>query len=157
MTILTDHINFNINKSVAAIFLVSCILLLSLSCNDDNSSSPIPDVYVNIVINPASIEYGNLNIPGNYTLIKGGYRGIIVYHVIDNQYLAFERTCTYDWDKPCSKLVIDPSGLIARDTCCKSSFLLLDGTPMEGSLATIPLKQYKTMYDANFGRLYITN
>lgn len=117
----------------------------------------MPDVYVNIVINPASIAYNNLNIPGNYALIKGGYRGIIVYHFIQDQYLAYERTCTYDWDQTCSKLVMDPSGLIAKDTCCGSQFLIIDGTPMEGSKAIRPLKQYKTYYDANFGRLYITN
>ncbi len=131
-------------------------LFFAIGC-DDKEDYPMPDVYVNIVINPASISYNNLNIPGNYALIKGGYRGIIVYHFIQDQYLAYERTCTFDWDKDCSKLVMDPSGLIAKDTCCGSQFLIIDGTPLEGSPATRPLKQYSTYYDANFGRLYITN
>ena len=157
MNLLSGCDRFSCFTRLANLTLVFCLIVSFWACTDDNDISPIPDVYVNIVINPASIEYGNLNIPGNYALIKGGYRGIIVYHVIDNQYMAYERTCTYDWEKPCSKLIIDASGLIARDPCCKSSFLLIDGSPMEGSLATIPLKQYKTMYDPNFGRLYITN
>jgi hypothetical protein len=135
---------------------LSFFFLFAIGC-DDKDEYPMPDIYVNIVINPASISYNNLNIPGNYALIKGGYRGIIVYHFLQDEYLAYERTCTYDWDKNCSKLVMDPSGLIARDTCCGSQFLIIDGTPLEGSPATRPLKQYKTYYDANFGRLYITN
>lgn len=144
------------NYSLRILLLLALLWPLGWGCSD-TQETPIPDVYVNIVINPASIEYGNLKIPGNYALIKGGYRGIIVYHYMQDEYIAYERTCTYDWDKPCSKLVMDPSGLIARDTCCGSAFLIIDGTPMEGSKATLPLKRYKTYYDANYGRLYITN
>jgi hypothetical protein len=147
---------FKITPAFRAFLLLIFLLVSGTGCND-TQESPIPDVYVNIVINPASIEYNNLNIPGNYALIKGGYRGIIVYHYLQDEYIAYERTCTYDWDKPCAKLVMDPSGLIARDTCCGSAFLIIDGTPMEGSKATVPLKRYKTYYDPNYGRLYISN
>ncbi|MEJ5302559.1 MAG: hypothetical protein HPY80_02265 [Bacteroidales bacterium] len=148
--------SIQVMRSIRTLLILFLLSVTESGC-DKTQESPIPDVYVNIVINPASIEYNNLNIPGNYALIKGGYRGIIVYHYLQDEYIAFERTCTYDWDQPCSKLVMDPSGLIARDTCCGSIFLIIDGSPMEGSKATLPLKRYKTYYDANYGRLYISN
>lgn len=140
--------------------LSSCILaclMLFLGCGTNDEDSPIPYVSVNITINPSSIEYGNLNVPGNMALLKGGYRGIIVYHYMQDEYLAFERTCTFDPDNSCAKLKVDLSTLLAKDTCCGSQFLLIDGTPLEGSKALRPLKQYRTAYDPAYGLLHIYN
>jgi hypothetical protein len=133
------------------------IAMLSSACGSNEEESTIPYVYVNIVINPASIEYGNLNVPGNLATIKGGYRGIVVYHYMQDEYLAFERTCTFDPDKSCSKLKVDISTMLATDTCCGSQFILLDGSALEGSKATRPLKQYHTTFDPAYGQLYIYN
>lgn len=147
-------------RTKVIIQFTSILLLMMVvpSCGkEDTESTEIPYVYVNFTIDPSSIEYGNLNIPGNYALIKGGYRGIIVYHYTQDEYLAFERTCTYDPTESCSRLVVDETGVIARDTCCGSRFLLLDGTPMEGSKATRSLRQYRTTYDAYYRRLHIYN
>lgn len=141
-------------------FLVTLltILLTAPSCGKENTdTTEIPYVYVNFSIDPSSIAYGNLNIPGNYTYVKGGYRGIIIYHYTQDEYLAFERTCTYDPSVSCSKLNVDESGLIARDTCCGSGFLLLDGTPIEGSKATKSLRQYRATYDSYYRLLHIYN
>ena len=87
-------------RSYYAFFLLAVVLsiiLLSPSCGKENTdTTEIPYVYVNFSIDPSSIQYGNLNIPGNYAYVKGGYRGIIIYHYTQDEYLAFERTCTYD-------------------------------------------------------------
>lgn len=137
---------------------IIALTLIIPSCGKENTdTTEIPYVYVNFSIDPTSIEYGNLNIPGNYAYINGGYRGIIVYHFTQDEYLAFERTCTYDPTVTCSKLVVEESGLIARDTCCGSGFLLLDGTPVEGSKATKSLRIYRTTYDTYYRRLHIYN
>ncbi len=137
--------------------VILCFSLFSLGCGGNEEESPIPYVNVNITINPTSIEYGNLNVPGNMALLKGGYRGIIVYHYMQDEYLAFERTCTFDPENACAKLKVDLSTLLAKDTCCGSQFLLIDGTPLEGSKALRPLKQYRTAFDPNYGLLHIYN
>lgn len=143
-------------KNLIISFVVFIFLIVPTSC-DNSDDSPIPAVYVNFTINPASLQYNNLNIPGNYALLNGGYRGIIVFHFIQDQYIAYERTCTFDPEKSCSKLIIDKSGLIATDTCCGSQFLLTDGSPLEGSAASRPLKRYNTSYNASYSSLHIYN
>ncbi|MDO9510546.1 MAG: hypothetical protein Q7J34_02195 [Bacteroidales bacterium] len=143
----------NIKLGVILFFI---LFVLPFGCSD-SEDSPIPTVYVNFTINPASIQYNNLNIPGNYATLNGGYRGIIVFHFIQDQYIAYERTCTFDSEKACSKLIVDNSGLIAEDTCCGSKFLLTDGSPLEGSPATRALKRYNTSYDAYHSLLHIYN
>lgn len=145
-------------KSTLQISVVVFMLLLTPSCaKEDTDTTEIPYAYVNFSIDPSSIEYNNLNIPGNFAYVKGGYRGIIIYHYTQDEYLAYERTCTYDPLESCSKLVVDESGIIARDTCCGSGFLLLDGSPVEGSKATRSLRQYRTTYDAYYRRLHVYN
>lgn len=141
-----------------ALLIILPFLVLAPACGkEDTDSGEIPYVYVNFTIDPASIEYENLDIPGNFSYVKGGYRGIIVYHFTQDEYLAFERTCTYDPAVSCSRLVVDESGLIARDTCCGSGFLLLDGTPVQGSKAAKSLRAYRTTYDPYYRRLHIYN
>ena len=141
--------------SIIVIFLFSSVIWVG--CSDDDPEPEIPYVYVDFIIDPSSILYNNLNIPGNYAYVNGGYRGIIIYHFTEDEYIAYERTCTYDPQETCSKLRVDKSGLIAVDSCCDSKFILLDGSPMEGSKATIALRRYQTSYDPYYKRLHVYN
>ena len=123
-------------------------ILSSFNCSKTNTvDSMIPYRYVDFTINPAGIQYNNLNIVGNYTYVTGGYRGIILYHATPGDFRAFERTSTYDYpnDYEC-RVVVDDSGMIAVDSCSDSKFILLDGSPFSGP-ATLHLKQYHTYYD----------
>ncbi|HML85572.1 MAG TPA: hypothetical protein PKE52_10470, partial [Bacteroidales bacterium] len=63
--------------SIIVIFLFSSVIWVA--CSDDDPEPEIPYVYVDFIIDPSSILYNNLNIPGNYAYVNGGYRGIIIY------------------------------------------------------------------------------
>lgn len=143
------------HRSKILIVLMILVFIVFDSCKKDKENyADIPYVYVDFTIDPM---LNNLNNVGDVEVFTGGYRGIIIYRASTESFLAFERTCTYDPNQTCSKLVIDSgSNVIAVDTCCGSSFLLLDGTPVTGP-ATLPLKQYHTSYDVNNSRLRVYN
>lgn len=127
------------------VLLTVILLTFNLGCGKDNPVDElIPYVLVNFNINVTGVQYNNVNIPGNWTYVTGGYRGIIIYHVIGDQYLAYERTSPVNFpnDYDC-RVNVDESGVIAVDNCSGSKFILLDGSPFEGP-ATLPLKQYRT-------------
>lgn len=142
-------------KKKQLFFITFFILLLFTGCNkDDKVKTKIPYVFVDFTIDP---KFNNLNNVGDVEVFTGGYRGIIIYRKSLEEFVAYERTCTYDPEKECSKLYIDPgTNILAKDTCCGSTFLLLDGIPTAGP-ASIPLKQYRTSYDAVNSRLRVYN
>ena len=113
------------------------------SCGDDDNS--IPETYVNLSI--LASEIGGVG-SGIYTSSIYGVNGIIIYHKDINQYIAYERTCSYDPSKACAVVnmndIISPTLLV--DSCCSSKFLIEDGTPFDGP-ALLPLKQYQTNFD----------
>ena len=126
-------------------------LIVLLACGKENT--PIPDVYVNFRIQAS--EVGGVG-SAIYTSSSYGVRGIIIYHINSNEYLAFERTCSYRPSDACELVYLDnetnPTFLV--DSCCNSRFLLEDGTPFDGP-ALLPLKQYATFFDGTY--IQITN
>ena len=131
--------------NLGLVLLVIVFLSSNISCGKENPVDKlIPYVLVNFSFNVTGVNYNNVNIPGNWTYVTGGYRGIIIYHVIGDEYKAFERTSPVDYpnDFNC-RVNVDESGIIAVDSCSGSKFILLDGSPYEGP-ATLSLKQYRT-------------
>jgi Rieske Fe-S protein len=114
-------------------------------------------VGVNEYLNLQLPSNQTLNYPGNYMIIGGGHRGIVVYHNIDDTYIAFDRTCSYKASDACSKLTPDSSGFFlgcgSYDAskvwipCCDSRFQF-DGTITRGP-AIYPLKRYNTSLDGS--------
>ena len=140
-------------------FCMSGFLLIALwsGCKKEEQQDPenqIPVVPVSISLNPNSTEYLRLNVVSGWETIYGGYRGIIVYRISTNEFVAFERSCPYDWNQTTTKVIVDTSGLTISCPNCKSQFLILDGSPYQGP-SHYPLKQYQTSYDGNL--LYIFN
>lgn len=131
--------------------LIFCVIFFMLQSCDRNNN--IPDVYVQFQI-PLS-EIGGIG-QAIYTNENYGVKGIIIYHEGFNNYLAYERACSYAPQESCEKVELDnllaPSFLI--DSCCGSIFFLSDGTPTAGP-ASLPLKQYYTSTDGSY--LYISN
>jgi nitrite reductase/ring-hydroxylating ferredoxin subunit len=128
------------------------ILIGTNGCKDDYTSV-VPYVYVNFDFNPTN--YIELNIPGGFVYFKNaGFGGIIVFHDIDDTFLAFDAACTHEISSTC-RVVADGSGL-ATCPCCKSQFILFggNGSPTKGP-AIEPLKQYRASYTA--GRIIIRN
>jgi nitrite reductase/ring-hydroxylating ferredoxin subunit len=129
-------------------------LLVITGCSKEEKRNEIPVVAVSFVIDPNSTEYLELNGVGGWVTLTGGYRGIIVYRKSISEFMAFERACPYDWELIDARIEVDPSGLTATCPSCKSSFILIDGTPYEGP-TPYPLKQYQTQFDGNL--LYVSN
>lgn len=124
------------------LFLLLSVFMFT-SCGNEHERDQIPYVYVNFEIYPNTIDY----IPiGGYAYVSGGYKGIIIYHYLADEFKAYERACPYDPLEDNSRVFVDNSGLIAVDTVCGSQFLLTDGSPIKGP-ANIGLKQYRTRYD----------
>lgn len=135
------------------LLLFILMVLLPLSCGKD-SRHPVPDVYLDFPpINIESTQYLELNSIGGWAYFTGGFKGVIIYRVSYDEFRAFDRACPYHPFEECAIVrVTDPP--LATDTCCGSTFLLLDGSPVEGP-SRHPLKQYQTSF--NYPYLSVTN
>ena len=125
----------------------------SCSKSGNNSNTPISG-YANVSINFSYPQYSALNAVNGWIYIpqspNGGVRGIILYRSAIDQFLAFERSCTYNTNNECGPLTVDKTGTVIQDTCknCGSQFLIQSGQVKKGP-ASIPLLQYKTSFDGN--------
>ncbi len=133
-------------------FLLSIILAVIPQCKKDVEDE-IPYAYVNFYINLNSTQYIELNNIGSYAYLTGGVRGIIIYRRSVEEFKAFERNCPYQPYNTCADIRVDPSGIMAVDSCCGSQFLLLDGSIIKGP-ATRLLKQYRTNFDGTTLHVY---
>jgi nitrite reductase/ring-hydroxylating ferredoxin subunit len=130
-------------KTAAAILLLLIIPLFFVACDKGKEETSIPYVYVNFTIYPNTLDF----IPdGGWVYVTGGYKGIIIYRHLHDEFLAFERACPFDPLEDDARVEVESSGIIATDPNCGSRFLLTDGSPIQGP-ATVGLKQYRTMYD----------
>jgi hypothetical protein len=135
-----------------------CSLLLA-SCGENDGDDDIPIAPVNITLDPNSTIYQELNVPGGWMYLDESdgvvppSRGIIVYRLTNEEFLAFERTPPYKPDSccppagmVCSRLLVEEYYPFVADTCTHSTFLILDGTPVSGP-ANRSLWQYYADYD----------
>ncbi len=136
------------------LFIIALLAFGFVSAGCQKEEDPLPYAIVNIRIEPNSTMFINLNTVGGYEYLTAEYpsRGIIVYRISNVDFVAFERTCPHDPDAccteedACSRLVVDEGGLLISDACCESTYLILDGSNVEGP-SVKPLKQYNTSYD----------
>ena len=147
-------------KKISHIFIAASLALIMVcitlaSCNKDNGDrQPLPPI--NITIDPNSTIYQELNIVGGWLYLyeedgaEPPSRGIIVYRLSLDQFLAFERTppfkpdsCCTAAETNCTKLVVDYPFIM--DTCTVSKYLILDGSPVSGP-SSMTLGMYVTEY-----------
>lgn len=131
--------------------LIVIILLLAIvpGCNKDNQPL-IPYVYVNLQLYPNSLDY----IPvGGYKYINAGYRGIVIYRLLPEQFGVYERCCPYDPEKTGARVSVDAAGSTCVDSICMSKFILYDGSPYGGP-SPYSLMQYKYTYDGETLQIY---
>jgi nitrite reductase/ring-hydroxylating ferredoxin subunit len=115
----------------------------------------VPYVYTDVYIYTANPSFNSLNAVGGWAYVNGGVRGIIVYRRSNEEFVAFDRNCTFDPDKTCATLSVDKNNnILAADSCCGSKFNIYDGS-VTRSPATRGLRQYNTYY--NGSSLHITN
>ncbi len=132
---------------ILLLFLVGCKL-------NTNYQDPIPYRYVNFQVNLNDQEYIELKRDGGFvTLADKGVKGIILYRIASDRYVAIEQNCSFNALEECSKVVPDDSRLFLIDKCCSSQFNF-EGYPIGGP-ATLKLKFYRTSLQANL--LYVSN
>ncbi len=147
---------------VVALFM-GVIFMSACKKSGDDPNSDIPYAYINVVINPNSTLYQELNIIGGwmyYPYVNPPSRGLIIYRITQDQFLAYERTppvnsnaCCDAETGLCTYLIVGDYFPFVYDTCSDLSYQIIDGSPI--SPATVPLKRYMTAYDGM--NLYITN
>ncbi len=138
----------------SAIILTFLLSVLSYQSCNEKQHPFVPHEYVNLRLNISSTEYVELNSPGGWVYLTGGYRGILVYRISSDEFVAYDRGCPYDPYEDCARIEMEEGGLTTIDKCCGSRFLIIDGSVLDGP-AQAPLKRYRTSFDGDF--LYITN
>lgn len=132
------------STNLSLLFLLAIIIIIGSCKKDDTQQNGIiPNVYVNEVIYPNSINYIP---PGGWIYVNAGYRGIIVYRFDQFTFVAYERTCPYDAQEDCAVVDVESTNLTAIDSCCMSRYTLIDGFPAGGP-STLPLKKYQTQFE----------
>ncbi|MCC7302214.1 MAG: hypothetical protein IT233_06210 [Bacteroidia bacterium] len=128
--------------------------LLLLSCRREKPS--IPYIYVDFYVNITDPNFSALNAVSGYVYVTGGSKGIILYRKGANEFMAYDRHCPYDPDASCSRCVVETSGLLVKDDCCGSVYLITDGSPSSGpGTSSDPLLQYHTTFDGM--NIHVTN
>jgi nitrite reductase/ring-hydroxylating ferredoxin subunit len=145
----------SMKKSTIILF---CFMLILAACKKDNINQQLGIPYVNvdryILLNdPNSLS---LNAVGGYLYVNAGSRGILVYHRAFEEYVAFDRHCTYNTSDACAKVTLDSSSnVILNCACCASKFSIIDGSVLNGP-AINPLLQYQAQISGP-GTLHIYN
>lgn len=143
----------SLRNSNIIIFIILSLLFANISCKDKDDV--IPYVYIDFYLYLSDPDFSNLNAVGNYVYVTGGFSGIVIYRKSLEEFVAFDRACTFQPSKECERVEIDESGLFAICPCCNSKYTITDGYVYEG-VATRPLKEYGTSYDGN-NTLHIFN
>ena len=129
-------------------FIAGCIF----SCKKD-TRDVVPNAYVNLFIDTTYPEFVNLNAVGGWVYITGGSRGIVVYRNSIEEFMAYDRHCTYEPSNSCARIEVEQSNITTVDSCCGSKFVLTDGSVINGP-ASMPLKQYQAKLEGNTLRIF---
>ena len=137
-----------IGKSIQLIALLGLFSVFALTGGCGNTiEGGVPNVAVNITIYPSQPEYFDLQAPGGWVYITGGYRGIIVYRHSESEFRSYDRACPIHFDEPCGRVDVDETNnVLATCPCDSLVWSIIDGGPVSASL---PLQGYSTFYDGN--------
>jgi len=130
-------------------FLPMVLLVFLGGCGKDDDSpnvNGIPLVNVDVFVFANNPEFINLSVVGGWEYLSGGSRGLIVYRLTNDQFVAFDRHCPYQPEDDCARVEVDPNTLLIFDPCCDSEFSITDGNVLKGP-AVFPLQQYGATWD----------
>ena len=131
--------------------VVALALLAAGSCKKENQAG-VPPVALDITLNVNLPEFADLQVPGGWVYLTGGSQGLIVYRNNTDEFTAMDRHCPVVPQNLC-RVYVDESQIVAKDTaCCHASFLLSDGSAIEGS--SFGLTTYHTIFNGNTLRIY---
>ncbi len=148
------------------VFMFGVFLLVAFSCNKDNINPNIPNVPINITIDPNSTLIQELNTVGGWVYldekpgiyIPQGSRGVMVYRMGVQEFKAYERQPPNTPNECCNgnictKLIIDEHYPFVKDTCTNTMYQLLDGSLFSGE-GRYPMIEYGAIYDGNLLHIY---
>lgn len=152
-------------SKIRIFFIAPLIACLLTSCDRDRNDV-IPDVLVDFTID--ILDYPDLQaITGSALAGKddpriidsryaGGYNdnGIIIYRSMENEFLAYDRTCPHDYaeNEQIARVNIDFTQAVCPQ--CSTFYSLFSfGTPVDGP-GRYPLKGYKTSFDGRYVRVW---
>lgn len=130
--------------------LILTVLLLA-SCKPERCNTPFGQ---GATIDLTEPEFNNIyNHVGGTLMISCGYKGVIVRCVGFSEYVAFECACPFDREVRMD--ADDPRAAVIL-TCpsCGSRFELSYGNPLEGSVTSCMLYQYRTSFDGRLLSIY---
>jgi len=138
------------NLSIKFGCLLLFMIFLNFSCKD-----PTPVPVVSNLNFYTSIYTNNLIQVGGYEYFTGAIHGLVVYRIDMDNFSAFDRACSYDWQDG-GYVSVNPSNsfqLICGT--CHSTFDIIYGYPIGKVKADAPLRSYKaTMVDDINLRVY---
>ncbi len=129
------------------------VVFITISCSksdDTRERNPFltnPAVSLNLNLNLP--EYNPLKFPGNYIITGQGIKGIVVYCVSENQYLAFDLTDPNHLPSSCSRMEL--TGVIASCTCPNddNEYFITSGQHTTEPDAKYPMQQYNAQLNGN--------
>lgn len=134
------------------IFFISFFLLTIIPCCKKEERIPVVPVYFYINLDGATS--GNIKVPGNYLYIDGeGYGGIVLYCAYIDEYIAYDRNCTYNPSNEKAILDVDSTKSFLECRDCGSKFRIQDGIPSEGP-AKYSLIRYSTSLNNSILTIY---
>ncbi len=133
-------------KNILIVLLLSITVLFSCRKNNNQDNAPyVPvDTYVNITLP----QNQGLLVPGGWAYAIGGIKGLIVYRRGPDEFVAFDRNCTYNEENSCGTAEVDSSNVLINCDCDGSVYNIYDGSVNQGP-ATLPLRTYNASYDGN--------
>jgi nitrite reductase/ring-hydroxylating ferredoxin subunit len=125
------------------------ILFLGLfSCGSSNDSNNfLPNIPVNETVFLNNPSNNDLLSVGGWVTIPGGIKGIVIYHVTIDNYLAYDLACPHKSPSECDAMIVE-DGLNMECPCDGSKFALaLGGAPQSGT--PFPARQYRVISEGN--------
>lgn len=141
-------------KVLIAILFIVGLSIFQSSCNKNNQN--IPYVAIDSYLNLNLPAYINLNGVGGWTYVSGGNDGLIVYRQTQNNFMIFDRYCTYNVNGSCGAATVDSNNISITCECDGSKYQLFDGAVIQGP-ATVNLHQYRFEYSESQNQLHIYN
>ena len=142
-------------KSILKIASILLVIAMTINCNKNNQDRafyPTMDVYINISLP----QYNTLQVPGGWAYVSGGLKGILVYARGGNEFVAYDRNCTYNEENSCGIAEVNSDNILVDCECDGSQYNIFDGT-VNTAPATLPLKAYQTSFNSNNNTLRIYN
>jgi hypothetical protein len=134
-------------------FLFLLVALIAFSCSksdDKQDRNPfLTDPVVSMSLNLNLPEYNALKFPGNYVITGQGIKGIVVYCVSENQYLAFDLTDPNHAQSSCSRMELN--GVIASCPCPNDTneYFITSGQHTTDPGGMYPMQQYNAQLNGN--------